>query len=107
MQECVAVGHEWNGDTRVILFVQLLPGLSLDNNLVTHIKKSIRENLSPRHVPEKIGQVNDIPRTKTGKISELAVREAIHGREVKNKSALSNVESLSEYSLKNLPNLMD
>ena len=107
VRESVAVGQEWYGDSRVILFVQLRPGLTLDGDLVAQIKRRIRDNLSPRHVPEKIGQVNDIPRTKTGKISELAVREAIHGREVKNKSALSNVDSLSEFSPKTLPNLMD
>jgi len=79
---------------RVVLFVILSPGLKLDDALRDRIKKQIRTGASPRHVPAKIIQVADIPRTKSGKITELAVRDILHGREVKNKEALANPEAL-------------
>ena len=95
--EAVAVGQEWQGDTRVILFVVLRPGLSLDEALAQRIRTEIRSSCSPRHVPAKVIQVADIPRTRSGKITELAVREVIHGRAVKNVEALANPEALELY----------
>ncbi len=95
--EAVAVGQEWQGDTRVILFVVLRPGLSLDEALSQRIRSEIRSACSPRHVPAKVIQVADIPRTRSGKITELAVREVIHGRAVKNVEALANPEALELY----------
>jgi acetoacetyl-CoA synthetase len=94
VSESIVVGQEWDNDVRVVLFVVLRPGLTLDEALHDRIKKQIRTGASPRHVPAKIIQVADIPRTKSGKITELAVREVIHGREVKNKEALANPEAL-------------
>ena len=82
---------------RVVLFVVLKPGSTLDDALRERIKKQIRVGASPRHVPAKIVQVADIPRTKSGKITELAVREVVHGRAVKNKEALANPEALALY----------
>jgi acetoacetyl-CoA synthetase len=79
---------------RVVLFVVLKPGLKLDDALRERIKSRIRAGASPRHVPARIVQVADIPRTKSGKITELAVRDVVHGREVKNKEALANPEAL-------------
>ena len=79
---------------RVVLFVRLRQGAVLDDALVAAIRKKIRDGASPRHVPAKILAVADIPRTKSGKITELAVRDVVHGREVKNKEALANPEAL-------------
>lgn len=95
--ESIVVGQDWQGDVRVILFVKLRPGLTLDPALVDRIKMAIRRNTTPRHVPAKILQVADIPRTISGKIVELAVRDIIHGREVKNRDALANPESLAQF----------
>jgi len=97
IQEAIVVGQDWEGDVRVILFVVLKAGLALDDALRDKIKKQIRSGASPRHVPAKILQVADIPRTKSGKITELAVRDLVHGREVKNKEALANPEALDLY----------
>ena len=91
------IGQEWQGDTRVVLFVKLQEGLSLSEELISSIKRRIRENTTPRHVPAKIVQVADIPRTKSGKIVELAVRELVHGRPVKNLEALANPEALEHF----------
>jgi acetoacetyl-CoA synthetase len=93
--EALCIGQDWEDDVRVILFVRLAPGLSLTEDLDKQIKTKIRTGASPRHVPAKIIQVEDIPRTKSGKIVELAVREVVHGRPVKNKEALANPEALS------------
>ena len=82
---------------RVILFVRLREGIKLDDKLRDRIKKQIRDNTTPRHVPAKILQVSDIPRTISGKITELAVREAIHGRPVKNTDALANPQALEQF----------
>ena len=101
--EALAIGQEWDNDTRIILFVKLRPGLVLTENLAARLKKRIREGASPRHVPAKIVAIADIPRTKSGKITELAVRDLVHGREVKNKEALANPEALDLY--RNLPEL--
>ncbi|MEP6939668.1 MAG: acetoacetate--CoA ligase, partial [Rudaea sp.] len=90
----IAVGQEWDGDVRVILFVRLRDGRELDEAMRARIREQIRANTTPRHVPAKILQVADIPRTISGKITELAVRETIHGRPVKNTDALANPQSL-------------
>ncbi|MGA9855655.1 MAG: acetoacetate--CoA ligase [Gammaproteobacteria bacterium] len=101
--ESLAVGQDWKGDVRVILFIHLRDGVKLDEALATKIKKIIRDNTSPRHVPAKIIAVSDIPRTISGKITELAVRNVIHGRPVKNTDALANPQALQHY--KNLAEL--
>lgn len=101
--EAVAVGQNWQDDERIILFVKLKDGVMLDDALVSRIKKQVKDGASPRHVPAKIVQVADIPRTKSNKIVELAVREIIHDRPVKNIEALSNPESLDLY--RDLPQL--
>ncbi|MGH7074754.1 MAG: acetoacetate--CoA ligase [Stellaceae bacterium] len=95
--EALAIGQEWQGDTRVVLFVTLRQGVLLDEALEKRIRKQIRDNASPRHVPAKIVAVADIPRTKSGKIVEIAVREIVHGRAVKNDEALANPEALDLY----------
>ena len=96
--EAIAIGQDWDGDVRVVLFVRLRPGVELSDELVARIKKKIREGASPRHVPAKLVAVADIPRTKSGKITELAVRDVVHGRVVKNKEALANPEALELYA---------
>jgi acetoacetyl-CoA synthetase len=98
VEEAIVVGQDWQNDVRVVLFVRLRPGLSLNEDLVTRIKTRIREGCTPRHVPAKVIQVSDIPRTKSGKIVELAVRDVVHGRPVKNKEALANPEALDLYA---------
>jgi len=103
VQEAIAIGQEWDGDVRVVLFVVLTEGLTLDDALEKKIRTRIREGASPRHVPARIVQVKDIPRTKSGKITELAVRDVVHGRAIKNKEALANPEALDLY--KDLPEL--
>jgi acetoacetyl-CoA synthetase len=97
VQESIVIGQDWEHDVRVVLFVILKPGLTLDAGLSERIKRQIRTGASPRHVPARVVQVADIPRTKSGKITELAVREVVHGREVKNKEALANPEALDLY----------
>jgi len=92
--ESIAVGQDWDNDVRVVLFVRLREGCVLDDALRERIKKQIRANTTPRHVPARILQVADIPRTISGKITEIAVREAIHGRPVKNTDALANPQAL-------------
>ncbi len=94
IRESVVIGHDKDGDQRVILFVALTAGHELDDDLIKRVKSAIRAGSSPRHVPAKILPVADIPRTKSGKISELAVRDVVHGREVKNVGALDNPEAL-------------
>jgi acetoacetyl-CoA synthase len=96
--EAICIGQEWDGDVRVVLFVRLADGLTLDDALRDRIRAKIRTGASPRHVPAKIIQVADIPRTKSGKIVELAVREVVHGRPVKNKEALANPEALELFA---------
>jgi acetoacetyl-CoA synthetase len=92
--ESLVIGQDWQGDVRVVLFVRLREGMTLDDKLAERIRKQIRANTTPRHVPARILQVADIPRTKSGKIVELAVRDVVHGRAVKNKEALANPEAL-------------
>jgi acetoacetyl-CoA synthetase len=96
--ESVAVGQHWQGDERIVLFVRLREGVTLDDALRETICKQIRANTTPRHVPAKILQVTDIPRTISGKISELAVRAMIHGEAVKNTDALANPQALQLYA---------
>jgi acetoacetyl-CoA synthetase len=103
VQESLAVGQEWDGDERIVLFVRLADGVRLDDALRKRIADRIRSQTTPRHVPARIVQVADIPRTKSGKIVEIAVRRVIHGREVANREALANPEALDLY--KNLPEL--
>ena len=95
--EALVIGQDWEGDVRVVLFVKLKEGAKLDDALVNAVKKRIRENTTPRHVPAKVLQVLDIPRTKSGKIVELAVREVVHGRPVRNIEALANPEALQHF----------
>ncbi|GIX09871.1 acetoacetate--CoA ligase [Elioraea sp.] len=94
IQEALVIGQDWDNDVRVVLFVRMRDGLTLDDALRARIRQTIRENASPRHVPAKIIQVADIPRTRSGKITELAVRDVVHGRPVKNLEALANPEAL-------------
>jgi len=96
--EAICIGQDWDDDVRVVLFVRLAPGVTLDAELEKRIRTKIRTGASPRHVPAKIVAVTDIPRTKSGKITELAVRDIVHGRPVKNKEALANPEALDLYS---------
>ncbi|MCW5626496.1 MAG: acetoacetate--CoA ligase, partial [Burkholderiales bacterium] len=95
--ESLVIGQDWDNDVRVVLFVRLRDGLTLDAELLKRIKEKIRTNTTPRHVPAKVLQVADIPRTKSGKIVELAVRNVVHGRPVKNQEALANPEALALY----------
>ena len=99
--ESIVIGQNWPpgtyGDVRVVLFVRLRDGVVLDDALIDAIKRQIRNNTTPRHVPARIVQVHDIPRTKSNKIVEIAVRNLIHGDPVKNISALANPEALDEY----------
>ena len=97
VQDSVVIGHEVEGDQRVVLFVAMARGFALDEDLVKAIKAGIRKGSSPRHVPADILEVPDIPRTKSGKISELAVKDVVHGRAVKNKGALDNPEALDAF----------
>lgn len=104
VEESIAVGQTVHDDERIILFVRLKNGKTLNEDLISRIKKQIKDGASPRHVPAKVIQVTDIPRTKSNKIVELAVREVIHGRPVKNIESLANPEALELY--KNLKELV-
>jgi acetoacetyl-CoA synthetase len=103
IQESIAVGQDWEGDVRVVLFVRLRPGAQLDDALEKRIRDTIRASTTPRHVPARIIAVPDIPRTISGKIVELAVRDVIHGRPVRNTDALANPAALEHF--RNLPEL--
>ena len=103
--ESIVIGQDWDNDVRVVLFVVLQPGLDLDEALLAEIRKTVRVKCSPRHVPAKVIQIAEIPRTKSGKIVELAVRDVIHDREVKNVHSLANPEALALYQ--NLPQLQE
>ena len=98
IREAIVVGQEWQGDVRVVLFVVLAEGESLTDTLQQQIRQAIREGASPRHVPAVILTVPEIPRTVSGKIVELAVREVIHGRPVTNRNALANPQALEHFS---------
>ncbi len=95
--ESLVVGQEWEGDVRIVLFVRLRAGIDLDDALRDRIRRRVREHTSPHHVPRKIVAVRDIPRTISGKITELAVRDVIHGRPVNNADALANPAALDLY----------
>jgi acetoacetyl-CoA synthetase len=103
--EAICIGQDWLGDVRVVLFVRMAEGVSLTEDLEAKIRSAIRKCATPRHVPAKIIAVADIPRTKSGKIVELAVRDIIHGRVVKNQEVLANAQALEGF--KNLPQLCD
>ncbi len=103
VKDSIVVGQSWDNDIRIILFVVMNKNYKFNNELIRKIKIQIRTNASPRHVPNKILNVNDIPRTKNGKIVELAVKNIIEGNEVKNREALANPETLNEF--KNLKEL--
>lgn len=95
--EAICIGQTWDDDVRVVLFVRLAAGVVLDDELEKRIRAKVKTGASPRHVPARIVAVADIPRTKSGKITELAVRDIVHGRAVKNKEALANPEALDLY----------
>jgi acetoacetyl-CoA synthetase len=97
--ECIAVGQPWDGDTRIVLFVRLAAGVELDDALRDRIRTALRTQCSPRHVPAVIEAVADIPRTRSGKISELAVADVVSGRPVRNTEALANPEALAYFTL--------
>ena len=101
--ESLVVGQDWEADVRIVLFLRLRDGLTLSDDLVARIKARIREYASPHHVPRKILQVSEIPRTISGKITELAVRDMIHGRPVPNREALANPAALDQF--RDLPEL--
>ena len=101
--EAIAIGQDWRGDVRVVLFVRLQPGIALDDALRKRIREVIRSSTTPRHVPGKILAVPDIPRTLSGKLTELAVRNVIHGRPVQNVDALANPQALEHF--RDLPDL--
>ena len=95
--ESLVIGQDWQNDVRVVLFVRLREGIALTKDIVDRIKKQVREGATPRHVPALILQVQDIPRTKSGKIVELAVRNIVMGRPVKNVEALANPDALEHF----------
>ena len=95
--EAICVGQDWKDDVRVVLFLRLAEGVNLDKALEKQIRVQIRGNCTPRHVPARIIAVDDIPRTRSGKISEIAVRDVVHGRKVKNTEALANPEALAHF----------
>ncbi|MGH8388510.1 MAG: acetoacetate--CoA ligase [Pseudomonas sp.] len=103
--DSVAIGQQWQDDVRVVLFVRLQDGVTLDETLQQQIRQVIRANTTPRHVAAKIVAVTDIPRTISGKIVELAVRNVVHGQKVKNTDALANPEALEQF--RNRPELQD
>ena len=95
--ECLAIGQNWEGDQRIILFTVLKPDLELTGELKEKIRNEIKSNCSIRHVPAKIISVEALPKTISGKIVELAVKKIIHGEEVKNSSAMANPEALDSF----------
>jgi acetoacetyl-CoA synthetase len=101
--ESIAIGQTWQDDVRVVLFVILRAGVSLDDDLRARIRQVVRDNATPRHVPAKIIAVAEIPRTKSGKIVELAVRSVVHGEAVNNTEALANPEALEYF--RDIPDL--
>ena len=105
VEEGLVIGQAWDDDTRIVLFVRLADGVTLTDELQASIRSTIRTGASPRHVPARIVAVDDIPRTRSGKISELAVRDIVAGRMVKNTEALANPEALDLY--RDLPQLQE
>ena len=98
IKESIVVGQSWDNDVRIVLFIVMSKNYSLTAELINKIKLQIKKNASPRHVPSKIIVVKDIPRTKSGKIVELAVKSKIEGSQIKNIEALANPEALEQYS---------
>ncbi|MDJ0832257.1 MAG: acetoacetate--CoA ligase [Gammaproteobacteria bacterium] len=105
VMESIVIGQDHDNDVRVVLFVVLQPGLELDQELTGKIQRTVRAKCSPRHVPARVIQVTEIPRTKSGKIVELAVRDVVHGRSIQNIGALANPEALEQY--RDIPELQD
>jgi len=101
--EGLVIGQIYDADTRIVLFVRLREGVELDDELADHIRTTIRQGATPRHTPAVVVAVDDLPRTRSGKIAEIAVREVVHGRAVKNQSALANPEALALFQ--DLPEL--
>jgi len=101
--ECLVIAQNWNNDVRIVLFLKLKNDFKLTQQLEEKVVTQIKTNLTPRHVPAKLIAVPDIPRTRSGKITELAVRDIVHGKEIKNKEALANPEALSHFA--NIPAL--
>lgn len=96
VKDSIAVGRVVDGDEKVVLFVQLIGNVELDEELIANIKLQLKTKCSPRHVPAEIYAISDIPKTKSGKLVELAVKQVLHGKEVKNKGAIANPEVLEE-----------
>ena len=92
--ESMVFGQDWDGDSRIVLLVRLADGVSLDAEMIASIKQTIRVGCTPRHVPALVLAVDDLPRTRSGKLAELAVTDAVNGREVRNTSALANPEAI-------------
>jgi len=103
VMESLVIGQDWDNDVRVVLFVHLREGATLDAALVDRFKRQIRDNTTPRHVPAKIVAITDIPRTRSPKIVELAVRNVVHGQPVRNVESLGNPEALEQF--RNRPEL--
>lgn len=101
--ESLVIGQQWKGDVRVVLFLRMRDGLTLNDEFRDQISRHIRTQTTPRHVPACIVQVEDIPRTRSGKIVELAVRKVVHGEKIDNVEALANPEALRHFE--NLPEL--
>ena len=97
VSESIAIGQRWGADTRIVLFVRMAPGHELTDELRDTIRGRIRSELSPRHVPAVIAAVEDIPRTRSGKMTEAAVRDVISGRPVSNTAAMANPEALEYF----------
>jgi acetoacetyl-CoA synthetase len=97
IQESIVVGQSWDNDIRIILFVVLNRGYNLTDEIKDKIKKAIRISATPRHVPSKIIQILEIPKTKNGKLVELAVKQSLEGEEIKNLEALANPDSLEQF----------
>ena len=105
IKESIVVGQSWKNDIRVILFVVLNKGYNLNDDIKEKIKKAIKINASPRHVPSKIISILEIPKTKNGKLVELAVKQSIEGDKIKNLEALANPDSLKQF--KNIKELYE
>ena len=97
VQESIVIGQSWNNDIRIILFIVLNKGYNLTNEIKDKIKKAIKKGASPRHVPSKIISISEIPKTKNGKLVELAVKQTIEGETIKNLEALANPDSLEQF----------
>ena len=97
IQESIVIGQSWKNDIRIILFIVLNSGYKLNNEIKDKIKKAIKSDASPRHVPSKIIAISEIPKTKNGKLVELAVKQSIEGEKIKNLEALANPDSLKQF----------